>query len=181
MPRSSFLVCAVVLGAAFFALSAQAPQPVPTPPATSSADCPLPEADTHKFLSSAAIDVAAPRGRLALVPVTTEAARERGLMCVVRVPLDRGMIFVFAPPERPQGFWMKNTLVSLDMVFVTSAGIVSTVAANVPATQRGTADNAVARRAGLAQYVIELAAGDAARHGIVHGTKLALPTLTAAE
>ena len=37
------------------------------------------------------------------------------------------MLFVFAPPDRSQGFWMKNTLVALDMVFVTAAGVVDTV------------------------------------------------------
>lgn len=100
-------------------------------------------------------------------------------MCVVRIPPGKGMLFVFAPPERVQGFWMKNTLVALDMVFVTTAGRVSTVAADIPPTPAGTPDADVARREGLGQFVIELAAGDAARHGIVRGTKLALPALTA--
>jgi len=153
----------------------------PTPPATTSSDCPAPATDTHRFLATAAIAVETPRGRLSLVPVTRDATRERGLMCVVRVPPGKGMIFVFAPPDRVQGFWMKNTLVALDMVFVTAAGTVSAVAANVPATPKGTPDDAVARREGLGQFVIELAAGDAARHGIRPGTKLALPALTAQE
>jgi len=100
-------------------------------------------------------------------------------MCVVRVPRGKGMIFVFAPPERVQGFWMKNTLVALDMVFLTAAGTVTTVAANIPPTPRGTPDEDVARREGFGQFVIEIGAGDAARHGIVRGTKLALPALTA--
>ncbi len=89
------------------------------------------------------------------------------------------MIFVFAPPQRVQGFWMKNTLVGLDMVFVTSAGTVSAVAADIPPTPEGTPDEDVARRSGLAQFVIELGAGDAARHGVVTGTKLALPAFAA--
>jgi uncharacterized membrane protein (UPF0127 family) len=164
-----------LLSCALLTLTAQAP----TPPPTTSGECPSPQVDTRKFLGAAALSVRTPHGKLALVPVTREATRARGLMCVVRIPPDRGMLFVFAPPERLQGFWMKNTLVPLDMAFVTTSGTVSSVAANVPATPDGTADDAVARRQGLGQFVIELGAGEAARHGIVAGTKLALPALSA--
>ena len=76
---------------------------------------------------------------------------------------------------------MKNTLVPLDMIFVAANGTVSAVSAAVPATPNGTPDDAVARRQGLGQFVIELGSGDAARHRIVPGTKLPLPSLTAAE
>jgi uncharacterized membrane protein (UPF0127 family) len=167
-----FVALTVVL-----AVSAQAP--VPTPPATMSDECPAPANATAHFLAAAAFAVRAPRGELSLVPVDDEPARERGLMCVVRIPPGKGMIFVFVPPDRPQAFWMKNTLVALDMVFVTAAGRVTSVAADVPATRNGTPDDAVARRGGFGRFVIELGAGDAARHGVVRGTKLALPALTA--
>jgi uncharacterized membrane protein (UPF0127 family) len=150
-----------------------------TPPPTTSADCPATANDTHRFLGAMSFAVRAPGGELSLVPVTDEAARERGLMCVVRIPRGRGMLFVFPPPDRAQTFWMKNTLVALDMVFVAASGSVTSIAADVPATPDGTSDDAVARRGGAGQFVIELGAGDAARHGIVTGTKLALPALTA--
>jgi uncharacterized membrane protein (UPF0127 family) len=172
---------ALVAAAGALGLCAQTPRPAATPAATSSADCPTPAIDTHTFLTTSTVSVRTPEGELSLVPVTNEAARERGLMCVVRIPPDRGMLFVFAPPDRVEGFWMKNTLVALDMVFVTGEGTVTTVAADVPPTPRGTPDDAVARRQGLARYVIELAAGDAARHHIVSGAKLFLPALTAQE
>lgn len=164
-------------------LTAQSPRPAvaPTPAATTSEDCSSTASDTHRFLAATVIKVSAPRAPLQLVPVTTTATREHGLMCVVRIPPDRGMLFVFTPPERMQDFWMKNTLVALDMVFVRSDGTVSDVAAEVPPTPNGTPDDAVARRGGLGQFVIELAAGQAARHGIVPGTKLALPALAAQE
>jgi uncharacterized membrane protein (UPF0127 family) len=180
-PSLAFARPLLLVAGALLGLNAQVPQPVsaPTPAATTSTDCPAPAKDTQHFLSSAALAVRTPRGELSLVPVTQEATRERGLMCVVRIPPGKGMIFVFAPPDRVQGFWMKNTLVALDMVFVTAAGRVSTVAANIPPTPAGTPDEGVARRDGLGQVVIELGGGDAARHGIVAGTKLALPALTA--
>lgn len=160
-------------------LTAQAPAVASTPAATASGDCPHTAIDTQRFLRAPYFKVHAPAGRLSLVAATDEQSRARGLMCVVRVPHGRGMIFVFEPPERVQGFWMKDTLVALDMVFVTTRGTVSSVAANVPATPFGTPDDRVARRTGLGQFVIELGAGDAARHGIVAGKKLDLPTLNA--
>lgn len=162
-------------------LLAAAPDPAATPPATTSRDCADPAVDTGQFLHAAALTVQAPRGALSLVPVSNEAARERGLMCVVRLPPGKGMLFVFSGSDRDQSFWMKNTLVGLDMLFVTAAGTVSSIAADVPPTPDGTPDSAVARRGGYGRFVIELGAGDAARHAIVRGTKLALPALKAEE
>ena len=175
--RSVLLAAAVLLVSSRPA--AALPRVLATPPATSSSDCRAPDVDTAKFLNAASFTLKSPRGRLLLVPVSDDAARERGLMCVVSVPPDRGMIFVFPPPAREQNFWMKNTLVALDMVFIGTDAVVRDVAAGVPATPYGTPDEDVARREGFGQYVLELAAGDAARHGIVRGTKFMLPTLTA--
>jgi uncharacterized membrane protein (UPF0127 family) len=184
MPRPLCFI-RIVLVAAFLetALTAQIPAPrhAPTPPPTTSDECPAPAVDTKLFLSASTVDVRTPRGRIALVPVTQEKTRARGLMCVVSVPPGKGMLFVFAPPQHAQNFWMKNTLVDLDMVFVAASGAVTGVAADVPATPRGTPDDAVERREGVGLFVIELGAGDAARQGIRRGTKLALPTLTAEE
>jgi len=150
-----------------------------TPPPTSSDECPNVAVDTDKFLNGATVTVRAPRGAMKLVVVNDDPSRERGLMCVVRVPHARGMLFVFAPPDADQGFWMKNTLVPLDMVFVRGDGVVSNVAVNVPATPRGTPDDRVARASGMGRFVIELGAFDAARLGIVKGTTLPVPPLEA--
>jgi uncharacterized membrane protein (UPF0127 family) len=166
---------AIVALAGALALSAA----TSTPPPTTSDECPASANDTRRFLNATAFAVRAPQGELTLVPVTDEAARERGLMCVVRIPRGRGMLFVFPPPDRAQTFWMKNTLVALDMVFVGASGRVTSVAADVPPTPYGTSDDAVARRGGAGQFVIELGGGDAGRHGIVAGTKLGFPALTA--
>jgi uncharacterized membrane protein (UPF0127 family) len=180
-PYSASFVPLTVLAALALTGQSPAPRAASTPAATTSSECPATAADTHRFLAATAVAVRTPRGELELTPVTNEASRERGLMCVVRIPRNRGMLFVFAPPDRDQGFWMKNTLVALDMVFVTGAGVVTTVAAAVPPTPNGTPDAAVGRRSGFGRFVIELAAGDAARHGVVRGTKLALPALPAEE
>ncbi|WP_164928893.1 DUF192 domain-containing protein [Gloeobacter violaceus] len=53
-----------------------------------------------------------------------------GLMFRAQMPADRGMLFIFEPP-RPAAFWMRNTLIPLDMVFAYRGTIVY-IAADVP-------------------------------------------------
>jgi uncharacterized membrane protein (UPF0127 family) len=117
---------------------------------------------------------------LVLAVAADEGSRELGLMCVTRLRPHAGMIFVFSAPA-VQEFWMKNTLVPLDMVWVAPDGRVTSVAAHVPASTRETPDDAVARRRGQGLYVIELADGEAASDGIVAGVKLLLPKLRSRE
>lgn len=49
----------------------------------------------------------------------TPEARERGLMFRRHLAPEQGMLFVF-PEEKPRGFWMKNTLIDLDIVYLDS-------------------------------------------------------------
>ncbi len=99
----------------------------------------------------------------------TPARREQGLMFVEALAPDEGMLFLFDPP-RPVSMWMKNTLVSLDMLFVRRDGIITNMAVNtVPQTLSHH------RSAGAATAVVELAAGTAARLGILPGDRVEHP------
>jgi len=101
----------------------------------------------------------------------TPQKQEKGLMHVTDLPENKGMLFVF-DEEREQFFWMKNTLIDLDMVFIGADKRVTSVAQEVPHSYTYTPDYEVATAAGQGQYVLELAAKTAAKHGVVPGAQL---------
>lgn len=96
----------------------------------------------------------------------TEELRQRGLMFRQRLPEDRGMLFDFGKP-RPVGMWMKNTHISLDMLFIRPDGTIAYVAENtVPQSLDviGVSEPVLA--------VLELAGGTSKRIGILAGDKV---------
>lgn len=115
--------------------------------------------------------VDAPKARLELETASTPAEQERGLMNRTSLRPHTGMIFVF-PSDAQVSFWMKDTLVPLDMIFVGSTGMVRRIFARVPVLAPNTPDNAIPLESDRARYVIELAAGEAACDGIQPGTRL---------
>ena len=93
----------------------------------------------------------------------TETLRARGLMFRQRLPEDRGMLFDFGLP-REVSMWMKNTYISLDMLFIRADGSIAYIAENtVPQSLQAIG----VRESVLA--VLELAGGAARRLGIRTG------------
>ncbi len=125
------------------------------------------------------LDVRAGRTTLRLAVAATIAQRERGLMNVPFVPASQGMLFAFPGGDELRGFWMKDTITPLDMVFVRSDGTIVMIAENVPATKPGTPDDKVARRQAIAKYVIELAANESERIGLQPGMQLYIQAVDA--
>ena len=84
-----------------------------------------------------------------------------------RVGPDEGMIFPFSPP-RPASFWMRNTLIPLDLIFIREDGSIARIAANaVPLSEDSIAvDEPVAA-------VLEIAGGRSAELGIGEGDRVA--------
>jgi len=103
--------------------------------------------------------------------VDTPAEREKGLMFRRSLPKDYGMLFVF-PMEMDMTFWMKNTWVSLDIVFIGADHRVTRIHERVRPSTAQTTDEAVARARGPAQYVLELPAGAARRYRLKIGQPL---------
>ena len=97
----------------------------------------------------------------------TEAEQAQGLMNRETLAADRGMVFPYDPP-RPASFWMKNTLIPLDIIFIRADGTVARIEANtVPLSL----DPVVSGEP--VGTVLELAGGRAAELGITPGAKVA--------
>jgi uncharacterized protein len=89
-----------------------------------------------------------------------ERRREQGLMFVQTLDEHQGMLFVF-PRVQPVAFWMKNTYIPLDMVFIDADGRIAGVAANATPLSLEPIPGPRAVKA-----VLELAAGTAERLSI---------------
>lgn len=101
----------------------------------------------------------------------TQAESEKGLMYRESLPEDSGMLFVFNK-ETLHYFWMKNTFVNLDMLFIGKDKIVNQAWENVPRSYTYTPEKQVAIRGGMAKYVLELPAKSITKHGIKIGSKI---------
>ncbi len=96
-----------------------------------------------------------------------DASRARGLMFRRALAPDHGMLFIF-PDTELLSFWMHNTLIALDMIFLDETRTVVGVVANA-APQTDTP-----RTAGKpSRYVVEVAGGEAGAHGVGPGTRAA--------
>ena len=107
--------------------------------------------------------------RFSVEVMRTDEQRARGLMHRRFMPEDRGMLFDFKR-EEPVAMWMKNTYLSLDMVFIDKSGKVVNIAENTePLSER------IIPSAGPVLAVLELNAGTARRIGLKPGDRLRHP------
>lgn len=105
---------------------------------------------------------------------TDDATREQGLMFRDHLPNDRGMIFFFTQ-NGDYPFWMKNTLIPLDMIWIDEQKRIVHIAHDVPPCK---ADPCPSYDPGaFSRYVLEVAAGVAARHGLAKGQTLRFEAL----
>lgn len=104
--------------------------------------------------------------RLKLELALTAEEISRGLMFRPSLPDDRGMLFLF-DEERVPSFWMKNTIIALDLVFLDSTGRVVDIIDNAQPCAADPCPNYIP--SAPAQAVIELAAGNASQHGLQAG------------
>lgn len=92
-----------------------------------------------------------------------EAERSKGLMYRPYIPDSTGMLFIF-PEPRELGFWMKNTQIPLDIIYVDAAKKIISIQKNTkPFSEESLPSN------GPAQYVVEVNAGFCDRHDIKPG------------
>ncbi len=103
-----------------------------------------------------------------------EAEREQGLMFRTELAPASGMLFVYDTPRRV-AFWMKNTLIPLDMVFADATGTVTRVHEGAVPGDLTPIDGGQG-----VQFVLEINAGLAGKLGIAPGTVMRHPAIPAA-
>lgn len=99
---------------------------------------------------------------------STEESRERGLMRRDSMPDDHGMIFVFTGASK-MAFWMKNTRIPLDIIYVAEDGKVDCVKQMQPYSETNVPSE------GSVKWAIELNQGMGAKVGVKAGDVLSIP------
>ncbi|PHS29527.1 MAG: hypothetical protein COA85_00040 [Robiginitomaculum sp.] len=93
----------------------------------------------------------------------TDEERSQGLMFRTELAKDTGMLFDFEGP-RQVNMWMKNTLISLDMIFISADGHIISIARNARPKSLRTIPSG-----GLAAAVLEISGGGSRKYGIARG------------
>nr|WP_047169377.1 DUF192 domain-containing protein [Sphingomonas sp. Y57] len=143
------------LGALSFALAGCAPTSAGSPPAA-------------EAKATVPLTIQTARGRLdyAVEVAATPQEQARGLMYRTSLPERGGMIFPMKPP-REASFWMKNTYIPLDMIFIRADGTIARIAANTVPEDLTPVESGEPVAA-----VLEIAGGGAAANGIAEGDKV---------
>lgn len=109
--------------------------------------------------------------RIELEIARSDAQRARGLMFRESLPPAHGMLFIFSESDR-HGFWMKNTFIPLDMVWIEADGTIAEIQRDIQPCYSDPCPSYAPDSPGL--YVLELAAGEADRLGLQEGDRLEL-------
>jgi len=96
----------------------------------------------------------------------TPEEKERGLMFTERLPADEGMLFVFGDERRP-AFWMKNTLIDLDVAFIDGRRRIVEIR-----PMKAFDEDTIHRSRSPALYALEMNAGWFREHGITVGDEV---------
>lgn len=111
--------------------------------------------------------------KLSLETAKTPQERAIGLMNRTELGEDEGMIFIYGE-SRERSFWMKNTYIPLDMIFLTAERTVRTIKQADPEPNVSDEDLKTYTSEGPAKYVIETNQNFTDEKGIEEGTKVKL-------
>lgn len=152
VPRAALAALVIALPAATFAQSSQ-PMILPIDAA------PL-IADTGTDRKAFQVEIA-----------STELNRARGLMFRENMAPDRGMLFVY-PSQQMVAFWMENTILPLDLIFIDATGKVVDIEQGKPYSRDSIPSDGIS-----AQFVLELNAGTAQKIGLDVGETVHHPAI----
>lgn len=151
--------------AAAAALAGCSPQPAPSQPATEEARQEAGRPQTGLRQVPLTITSASGVHRFTVEVASTAEQQQHGMMFRTSLAPDRGMLFPYDQPQEV-AFWMKNTLIPLDMIFIRADGTIARIATAIP-------HNQVPVPAGEPVVaVLEIAGGRAAELGIREGDKV---------
>jgi len=131
--------------------------------------------DLTPYSSAERLDVAVSPQKTAHFSVeiaNNESTREQGLMCRTKLADDQGMLFEFQDIDR-RTFWMKDTLLGLDIIYIAPDGKIVSIAKNAkpldrtPLPSNGVASGVLEVRAGLSDQ-LGLKPGDQVIHPFFH-------------
>lgn len=113
------------------------------------------------------VTIATPKGAITVEVADTKSSRELGLSGRPKMNDNDGLLFIFDHPGR-YGFWMKDMLFALDIIWINQNGVVVEIERNAtpesyPKAYINKSD---------ANYVLELNAGIAEKHGLFIGSKV---------
>lgn len=101
----------------------------------------------------------------------TDNTRAMGLMYVEQMANDEGMLFIFPDTQR-RAFWMKNTLIPLDILYFDQNRKLVSISENTPPCKNTTTRCPNYPSAKPAKYVLEINAGLSQKHGFKVGDEL---------
>ena len=140
--------------------------PRPTTPPSPDPACP-PDPEKAPALGTGKVTFADAGATTITVEIArNDHDRQRGLMYRKSMPADRGMIFWFED-KTDHAFWMHNTCIPLDMLYLDDDGLIVGIEENTPTMVDQTFDVGCASR-----YVLEVNAGFSRAHGVVPGQKV---------
>ena len=128
----------------------------------------LPAGEKVEFIQDASIIKAKKTINLKIALAQTPATWQKGLMKIKKMESNQGMLFIF-PKEKHRIFWMKDTYIALDLIFLNkNLEIIGIVENNQPMSEENIKIDKKSK------YILEVNAGFVKKHKIVIGEKLKL-------
>jgi uncharacterized membrane protein (UPF0127 family) len=158
-------VTVVVVALTFAAIACTPPDAKAAPPSPSAtAPSPVPAMPAPK--GEVTIDTASGPQRFTVELAITDGERQHGLMFREHLDDDAGMLFLFER-QQPLSFWMKNTHIPLDMIFIDESGVVAGIVENAdPMTTTSRKVDKPSR------YVLEVNGGTSRKLGLTAGERV---------
>ena len=162
MHRFSLIAAVVAIMISFAGCTSDSPEPVHPPKHIGSGQPQFEKEGTLNFLKPDGSVVST----IDIEIADTPDQQQRGLMNRSFMQNDQGMLFIF-DEERPQSFWMKNTIIPLDIIYVNSKMNIVSIAENTTPYS----EQSIPSR-GPAIYVVEVNGGYAAQFGLQAGYQI---------